>query len=89
MRHGRRGVGRVGAWGLGRRELGDKRTVGTRRGAQAEACGAERGTGATRELGARPGRAAGPAGSALCALSLFLARFDSIFFQSLIFGHCS
>ena len=44
---------------------------------------------AARALGARPGRAAGPVGSALGALSLFLAQFDSVFFRSLIFGHCS
>ena len=35
------------------------------------------------------GRAAGPAGCALGARNLFLARFDSVFFQSQIFGHCS
>ena len=32
--------------------------------------------------GARPGRAAGPVGCALGALSLFLARFDSVLFLS-------
>ena len=44
---------------------------------------------AARALGAGPRRAAGPAGSALGALSLFLARFDSVFLWSLIFRHCS
>ena len=34
-------------------------------------------------------RAAGRAGCALGARSLFLARFDSVFFRSQIFGHCS
>ena len=34
----------------------------------------------TRGAGTRPGRAAGPAGCALGALSLFLARFDSVLF---------
>ena len=32
--------------------------------------------------GARPGRAVGPVGYALGALSLFLARFDSVLFMS-------
>ena len=57
---------------------------------------AARGARATRARGARDmgagraaGRAVGPAGSALGALSLFLARFDSVFFRSQIFGHCS
>ena len=39
--------------------------------------------------GARPGRDAGPVGCALGALSLFLARFDSVRFLSRFFGHCS
>ena len=34
------------------------------------------------QQGARPGRAAGPVGCALGALSLFLARFDSVLFLS-------
>ena len=43
-----------------------------------------------RQAGARAaGRAAGPAGCALGARNLFLARFDSVFFRSQIFGHCS
>ena len=45
--------------------------------------------GETQALGERPGRATGPAGSALGALNLFLALFESVFFRSLIFGHCS
>ena len=35
-----------------------------------------------RALGARPGRAAGPVGCALGALSLFLTQFDSVLFLS-------
>ena len=35
------------------------------------------------------GRAAGPAGCTLGARNLFLARFDSVFFRSQLFGHCS
>ena len=43
-----------------------------------------------RQAGARAaGRAAGPAGYALGVRNLFLARFDSVFFRSQIFGHCS
>ena len=66
------------------------RAGGAGRAAQALACG----TGAQRvawALGARPGRwARGLAkGCALGALSLFLTRFDSVFFLSQIFGHCS
>ena len=37
-----------------------------------------------RALGARPSQ-----GYAFGALGLFLARFDSVFFLSQIFGHCS
>ena len=68
------------------------------RAARAQACGecgggrsarGERG----RQAGARRAPAArlfaGPAGCALGARSLFLALFDSVFFQSHIFGHCS
>ena len=46
-------------------------------------------------LGARPGRWArglgvrAGQGCALGALSLFSTRFDSVFFLSQIFGHCS
>ena len=36
--------------------------------------------------GARPRRAAGPVGCALGALSLFLARFDSVLFLSQFLG---
>ena len=49
-------------------------------------CGGARG----RQAGAVAARhAAGPAGYALGAHSLFLARFDSIFFRSQIFRQCS
>ena len=71
----RQAAGRAGAWARG----------------AAGAAGARgaRGTGAghaawARSLGARPGQ-----GCALGALGLFLARFDSVFFLSQIFGHCS
>ena len=49
-----------------------------------------RGRGATcKRQGRAAGRAARPAGCALGALCLFLAQFDSVFFRSQIFGHCS
>ena len=81
-----------GRWALGEgRAGGHKRaTLGRtgRWGAQAggSAGASSRRTGAWQGLAA--GRAAGPAGYALGALSLFLARFDSVFFRSHIFGHC-
>ena len=60
-----------------------------RRGARAQAAGARSvGSWAARarrrqaRQGPRPARAFGPVGCALCALSLFLARFDSVWFLS-------
>ena len=48
---------------------------------QAGARGTRHG-GTARELGPWPGRAAGPVGCALGALSLFSTRFDSVLFLS-------
>ena len=67
---------------------------GTGLGARAARAQGRWALGATeRKAGARvahaAGRAAGPAGCALGARNLFLARFDSVFFQSQIFRHCS
>ena len=83
-----------------RRTLGRRRRAAAERGArgswaQAQAGGSGARGASGRALGARQGvgRAAlarGLAkGCALGALSLFLARFDSVFFLSQIFGHCS
>ena len=56
---------------------------GSRRGAHAAAgTGCAQHAGAWRGRGARPRRAAGPAGCALGALGLFLTRFDSVLFVS-------
>ena len=51
--------------------------------------GGARAAGRLGRAGRATGRAAGPASCALGARSLFLARFDSVFFRSQIFGHCS
>ena len=64
--------------------------MGVRRGGAGRAgAGALGGTGVLQAgVGygrARPGRAVGPVGCALGALSLFLARFDSILFLSRFF----
>ena len=42
-----------------------------------------------RALGARPGRAGWPRAVHSVHSACFLARFDSVFFLSQIFGHCS
>ena len=59
---------------LGLLALARRRTQGRGRARQARG----------RALGARPSQ-----GYAFGALGLFLARFDSVFFLSQIFGHCS
>ena len=100
--HRSAGAGAVGrqAQALGRGRAGREGGVGVQGTRGAQACGALRRAGCSgvaRARGARPagrlgraaGRAAGPAGCALGAHSLFLARFDSVFFRSQIFGHCS
>ena len=67
--------------------LGNGRVAGAQvrgTGAQADVRGAR-----AHALGARGGRrAAVGQGCALGVLSLFLSRFDSVFFLSQIFGHC-
>ena len=61
---------------------GRRRQAGARRhGCAASGRWAARARG-KQARGARPGRAAGPVGCAFGALSLFLARFDSILFLS-------
>ena len=73
-----------GRWALGVLALGAQ--AGRRaRGAGARQVRGALGMGAGRATE----RAAGPAGYALDALSLFLARFDSVLFLSQIFRHCS
>ena len=73
----KRGRGAVGAWA---------QAVGARGAWRAGGWGARRHGRATgsrwAQQGSRPGRAAGPVGCALGALSLFLARLDSILFLS-------
>ena len=74
------------------------------RGRQALGRWAQRGSGRSGARGSRRGRRAGSAwaghwagglgawagqGCALGALGLFSTRFDSVFFLSRIFGHCS
>ena len=80
---------RCAALGLTRR-WGAK-AAGTRARADVRGAADER-QGRSKRAGARQGhaagRAAGPTGCALGALSLFLARFDSVLFLSQIFRHC-
>ena len=105
MRKGRGRARRASSWARGRwgagphgRVIGAGRVAGRARqerhgrmGAGHTGAGERGGGAASRGLG--PGRAAwvrGLAkGCALGALGLFLARFDSVFFLSQIFGHCS
>ena len=70
---GARGGWRGGSWACGRHGRA-RQTRG--------AWGVGRGRASGARQGARPGRAAGPVGCALGALSLFLARFDSVLFLS-------
>ena len=92
----------LGRWARGTaraRCAGARRQAGARggkgRGHDAGARGAPRRQALRRGRtpGARQGRTAGPAaepaGCALGALRLFLAQFDSVFFRSQIFRHCS
>ena len=79
----RRGAGRVGQAAAARGER-RARTAGEQQQARKRVAGAP---GARHWRAA--GRTAGPTGCALGALSLFLARFDSVLFLSQIFGHCS
>ena len=80
-RHGTSACRASGAAGVGGR--GAQARGALARGARARGRRAQRAR-AAWALGARAGQ-----GCALGALGLFFARFDSIFFQSQIFGHCS
>ena len=87
-------AGRAAGARARRGRVGSRSATDARLGARADARSAAGGR-AQQAQGARGAagrvirRAAGPARCALGALSLFLARFDSVLFLSQIFGHCS